>query len=260
MTNPVSRILITGAAGRIGSGLRRLLPRHYQLVRLMDIRPMTELAAHEEAVVGDFTDPALAARALDGIEGLVHLAAEPSERDLAAIDRLNLTGVRRLFGLAHQAGVRRLVFGSSHHAVGGYPIAEPVPVELPPRPDSIYGASKAFGEALARFYVDLHGLEAVCLRIGSYQPEPQNARQLITWISPRDMAHLTDRALRVPGIGFCITYGYSGNRANPTHDPAWARLGYTPADDAEPHRARVAAIEPEGLTGILGGGRIHLAR
>jgi uronate dehydrogenase len=235
----MQRVLIIGAAGRIGRGLRDLLPRPMRALRLMDVSPISDAAPEDEVVAASMLDlPALDA-AMAGCDAVVLLAADarawgsPPERVL----RLNCDGVFNVYDAARRAGVRRVVFASSHHAVGEYPIAQPVPTTLPPRPDGLYGATKAFGESLGQMHADLHGMTAVSIRIGWYRPQVDRMRQLVIWISPRDMAQLVHRALVADVTGHVITYGYSGNSANPTRDPAWQVLGYEPQDDAEQHRA-----------------------
>lgn len=235
-------VLIIGAAGRIGQGLRALLPRQGRRLRLMDVAPIAD-AGDDEVVQGSILDPDALARACAGCDAVVLLAADarawgsPPERVL----RLNCDGVFNTYEAARQAGVRRVVFASSHHAVGEYPIDQPVPSHLPPRPDGLYGATKAFGESMGQMHADLHGMSAVSIRIGWYREQVDRLRQLVIWISPRDMAQLVDRALVADIAGHLVTYGYSGNGTNPTRDPAWDVLGYRPQDDAEQHRATLMA-------------------
>ena len=139
-----------------------------------------------------------------------------------------------------QEGVRRMVFASTNHVTGYYERERrPCYPDMPVRPDSHYGASKAFGEALARFYVDEHGLAVICLRIGSWLPEPRTVRHLSTWLSPRDMAQLAWRAIETP-LSWGIFYAISANtRRTWNIGPTQELLGYRPEDDAEVYAAQV---------------------
>ncbi|MDJ0387319.1 NAD(P)-dependent oxidoreductase [Roseomonas sp. E05] len=233
---PRQRILITGAAGRIGQSLATLLPRDGRRLRLFDRHPATPGSEEDEILAGDMLDPAHLATAMEGCDAVVHLAAEKRafSDDHASVLALNCIGAQAVFEAARQAGVRRFVFASSHHAVGEYPIGQPVPPQALPRPDGLYGASKVFGEAVGQLYADVHGMAVVSIRIGAFQDAPTTPRQLVVWISPRDMAALVDRALVAELDGHRVVYGYSGNPANPTRDPGWAQLGYVPCDAARP--------------------------
>jgi uronate dehydrogenase len=105
--------------------------------------------------------------------------------------------------------------------------------ELPPRPDSLYGVFKVWGETMLRNYHDRHDIRSVSLRIGTYRPEPIDQRSLATWLSQRDVAHLVDVSLRHPDPGRMVVNGYSNNTRLKTHDPNWVTLGYQPRDNAE---------------------------
>ncbi|MFC0411015.1 NAD-dependent epimerase/dehydratase family protein [Roseomonas elaeocarpi] len=227
-------MLITGAAGRIGRSLCDLLPRTGRQLRLFDLHPPAPVAPDDEAVTGDMLDPATLAAAMAGCDAVVHLAGDKRafDDDHASVLRLNCEGAQAVFEAARRAGVRRFVYASSHYAMGEYPIGSPVPPDAPPRPDGLYGASKVFGEALGQFHADVHGMAVVSIRIGAFQDRPSTPRQLVVWISPRDMAALVDRALSAEITGHLAVYGYSNNPANPTRDPGWARLGYAPQDSA----------------------------
>jgi uronate dehydrogenase len=132
--------------------------------------------------------------------------------------------------------VERIVFASSNHAFGCYPITVPVSPELPPRPDSLYGVFKVLGETMLRNYYDRHGISSVSLRIGTYRSLPIDQRSLATWLSPADVAQLVDLSLRHPNPGCMVVNGYSNNTRLKTHDPNWAVLGYQPRDNAEDYR------------------------
>jgi uronate dehydrogenase len=137
--------------------------------------------------------------------------------------------------------VKRVVFASSNHVVGFHRRERSVGPDSPLRPDTRYGVSKVFGEAIARLYADKHGLASVCLRIGQFRPKPTNRRMLSLWISPRDTVQLVVRSLEAPDVHFEIVYGISANRRGWYDNPGAARIGYRPVDDAENYAAEVEA-------------------
>jgi uronate dehydrogenase len=253
----MKRVLITGASGTIGASLRDLLRDRYTL-RLQE-RPGGKAVGParegEEIVQADIGDLAAMRAAARGADAVVHLAASsavgtPWEDAL----QNNIVGIYSVLEAMRQEGVRRLVFASTNHVTGYYELkGRPCYPDMPVRPDGYYGASKAFGEALARFYVDEHGLEAICLRIGSWLPEPKNVRNLSTWLSPRDMAQLTWRAIETP-LTWGIFYAISGNtRRYWDIGPTQELLGYEPEDDAERYAGQVEGREAAGAAPASGG-------
>ena len=166
-------------------------------------------------------------RAVDGVDAVVHLGAVPDEAPFEEIAGPNLHGAFHVFEACRRAGVERVVFASSNHASGMYPVGVPLDGQQPPRPDGLYGASKVFGEALGRMYVDRFGLSVVCLRIGSFQPRPRERRELATWISHADTVRLVRAALTADDVGFAIVYGASANTRR--WWPPDAEIGYEPA-------------------------------
>lgn len=231
------RVLITGAAGTIGSVLREGLRGCYPALRLLDrnVAALGQAGPGEEIVEADIRDMAQMEQAMAGVEAVVHLAASANGREWSVIHDLNVQGLYTTVEAAKRQGVMRVVFASSNHAMGMYPVEGPLTPELPARPDSFYGLSKAFAEDLLRQYVDKYGLEAVCIRIGSFQPEPQDQRQLQTWLSHRDGTDLVHRALEQRGLSYLIVLGFSANARLNTVDPNAARLRYRPQDNAEAH-------------------------
>jgi nucleoside-diphosphate-sugar epimerase len=242
----MKHVLITGASGTIGSDLREFLTGRYQL-RLQERpggKPVGPARPDEEIVQAELADLAAMRAAVRGVDAVVHLAASASgQTPWDTVLHNNIIGMYTTLEAMRQEGVRRMVFASTNHVTGYHELkGRPCYPDMPIRPDSYYGASKAFGEALARYYVDEHGLEVICLRIGSYQPAPRGVRQLSTWLSPRDMAQLTWRAIESP-LTWGIFYAISGNARRywdigPTQD----QLGYQPEDDAERY-AGVASKE-----------------
>ena len=242
MINPeTDRILITGAAGAIGTALRDGLRAHWRHLRLTDIKPIQNLTNNEEAIVADVTDRPAIETMMQGVRAVVHLAGMIGNYDLEQLFRVNARGLFDVFEAARLAGVERIVFASSNHTFGCYPITESVSPALPPRPDSLYGVFKVLGETMLRNYYDRHDIRSVSLRIGTYRTLPIDQRSLATWLSPRDVAHLVDVSLRYPDPGCMVVNGYSNNTRLKTHDPNWAVLGYHPSDNAEDHREMLRA-------------------
>jgi uronate dehydrogenase len=242
-------VLLTGAAGGIGSHLRAPLRERATELRITDVAPLEPEADNERVIVADLTDEAAILAAADGADAIVHLGGIPSDREFGEILGPNIVGTRNVLEAARHGGARRVVYASSNHVSGMYASGHPLDGTDPVRPDSNYGASKAFGEALARMYVDRFGLEVVCLRIGSFQPRPRVARELSTWLSPADMTRLTLAALTAPDVGFEVVYGVSANRRSWWSPEPGLRIGYEPRDDAEAY-----AAELEGDPGPLQGG------
>lgn len=242
MINPeTDRVLITGAAGAIGTALRTGLRDKWRRLRLTDHRPLQDLAGNEESVVADISDRAALERMMQDVRAVVHLAGVGGNYTLEDLFRVNARGVFDVFEAARLAGVERIVFASSNHAFGCYPITEAVSPALPPRPDSLYGVFKVWGETMLRNYYDRHGMRSVSLRIGTFRAEPIDQRSLATWLSPGDVAHLVDVSLRHPDPGCLVVNGYSRNTRLKTRDPNWAALGYQPRDDAETYREALRA-------------------
>ena len=234
-------VLITGAAGAIGSALRQGLRANWRHLRLTDIRPIEKLSENEEASITDIGDRLEIERMMRGVRAVVHLAGVLGNYDLEALFRVNARGLFDVFESARLAGVERIIFASSNHAFGCYPITEPVSPEWPARPDSLYGVFKVLGETMLRNYYDRHGIQSVSLRIGTFRTQPIDQRSLATWLSPADVAQLVDVSLRHPDPGCLVVNGYSNNTRLRTEDPNWAMLGYRPTDNAEDHRDMLRA-------------------
>jgi len=241
----LKKILITGAAGDVGSHLRRELAGRYAL-RLSDIRPIKGLAGAEEFMAGDCASLRDMLRATRDVEAVVHLGGFSVEGPWEVILRANIVGTYNVFEAARRNGVRRLVFATSNHAVGFYDRDDTIDTRVYPKPDSRYGVSKVFGEALGSLYADKYGMEVVCVRIGNLAPQPVDKRRLSIWISPRDLAQLVGIAIDRPGIRFEIVYGISGNRRRWYDNSNAERLGYRPQDDSEPWAEEVLKNEKPG--------------
>jgi uronate dehydrogenase len=193
MINPATeRVLITGAAGAIGTALRNGLRADWRHLRLTDVRPIADPTPNEECIVADISDRAAIERMMEGVAAVVYMTGVGGDYTLEDLFRVNARGMFDVFEAARLAGVQRIVFASSNHAFGCYPIEERVSPALPPRPDSLYGTFKAWGETMLRCYYDRHGIRSVSLRIGTYRTLPIDQRSLATWLSPGDVARLVD--------------------------------------------------------------------
>ena len=168
----MNRILITGAAGKIGDTLRHGLRNRYPVLRLSDVAPLGSAQAGEEIAQADLTDLTSVEAAMKGVDCVVHLGAIPGEDTWDKILPNNIVGTWNVFEAARRQGVKRVVYASSHHAVGFYRRARVIDQNVVPRPDGIYGVSKVFGEAVGRLFADKHGLSVACLRIGAFRDKP----------------------------------------------------------------------------------------
>jgi uronate dehydrogenase len=256
-------VLVTGAAGGVGGHLRRALAARYDLV-LTDVRPLPDRAPSQKAERFERADLARfadVARVTKGVDAIVHLGGYAVEGPWEAILRANIVGAYNLFEAARRNGVKRVVFASSHHAVGFHRRDRVIDHAADVRPDSRYGVSKAFGEALGRLYADKYGLEVFCIRIGNVNPAPIDKRRLSLWSSPRDLAQLVSIGLDHPDVRFEIVYGVSGNRRTFYDNANAERLGYRPLDDSEPHAAALLAREPPGdpIADLYQGGHFTVA-
>lgn len=233
MTAPRT-VLLTGAAGGLGTLMRELLPAYGYELRLFDLHP---IEGEPDAIVADLADREALREAVRGVDAIIHLAGISLESSFEKILRANIEGTHHLYEAAREEGVRRIVFASSNHAIGWTPApaaGEPlIPVSTPRRPDTFYGLSKSFGEDLAQLYQDQHGIETVSVRIGSCFREPTSVRMLSVWMSPEDGARLFHAALTAPDVAHTVVYGSSAN-TRLWWDLSSARaLGYEPRDDSE---------------------------
>jgi uronate dehydrogenase len=238
----MQNVLITGAAGDVGTRLRKLLSGVYRL-RASDIRTPAELAGDEEFVAADLADYAQVEKIVAGIEGIVHLGGFSVEGPWETILQSNIIGCYHLFEAAYRAGVKRVVFASSNHAVGFYPRSNRIRTDVTVRPDSRYGVSKAFGEALGALYADKHGLRVTALRIGNVADAPVDARRLSIWLKPEDLVQLVRIGLEHPDIRFEVFYGASDNEASWWDNSNARRYGYKPQGKAEDFRAQATAAQ-----------------
>lgn len=247
----MQRLLITGAAGNLGSALCRELKKKGYRIRMSDSEVPSDTATAEDFHRVDLRDGTAVAGMMDGIDAVVHFGAIANEDTFDAIIECNIRGTYHVLEGARLAGVRRVVFASSNHVVGFYRRSSMIDERAPHRPDSYYGVSKACGEGLGRLYADKYGIGVLCLRIGTCVPAPQSTRHLSTWISERDLVQLVCVGLNTQSLHFDVVYGISGN------DRAWwdnrraYELGYQPQDNAETFAAEILSrTTPENADNI----------
>ena len=161
---------------------------------------------------GDLRDRSTVDRLMQGVDVLIHLAGTSVERPLPEMIEHNLVGLHEIYEGARRNQVRRIVFASSNHAFGMHSVKDKLSLDAPFRPDGIYGLSKVWGEAMARMYWDKHGIEGVCVRIGSCLPRPTEFRHLSTWFGHEDPVQFMMRCIDVPDVGYVAAWGVSNNK------------------------------------------------
>ena len=234
----MQRILITGAAGSIGRRLRADMQGLYPILRLSDRDPPAPAGAGEEVMVADLGDLAACEAICAGVDGIVHLGGQAVEADWDTVLQANIIGCYNLFEAARRQGVKRVVFATTNHVIGFYRRTQRIDHTVPPRPDSRYGVSKAFGEALGRLYADKHGLRVLNIRIGNFGDRPLDRRRLSIWLSPRDFLQLVRIGLEHPDLHYETVYGASENDRTWWDNANAYGLGYRPQDESEPYRSR----------------------
>jgi NAD+ dependent glucose-6-phosphate dehydrogenase len=240
-------VLLTGAAGRVGKAILSGIGEKYEW-RLLDRDPPADEADWPgEYVVADITDEDAVREAMDGVTTVIHLAGDPRpEAPWDSVLENNIDGTRNLFEAAVDAGVEKVAYASSNHAVGAYEEDRKPDIyrtssefrldgtELP-RPSNLYGVSKAAGETLGRYYHDYHDLSVICVRIGNLtkgHPPKDYERGQAMWLSHRDCAHLFDRCIQAD-YDYEIVYGISDNdRKYYSIDRAREVLDYDPQDNS----------------------------
>ena len=225
-------IVLTGAAGRLGRGLRPALAGACDVLRLVDQAPVEASHPREEAWRLDLGDTAALARVMAGASAVVHFAGHPREAGWDVLLPANIVGAINLWDAARAAGVQRIVYASSNHAVGMYPRSQKIDNAALPRPDSRYGLTKVFMESLAELHWHKHGLRGFGIRIGHCAPAPTDARMLSHWVHPDDLAALVQVGLTAD-YGSEWVYGVSANARSWWHDERAAALGFRARHSAD---------------------------
>ena len=238
-------VLITGASGDVGTHLRRELAAKYQ-IHASDLRNLKEKFKGQKFVRADISRFADALRITKGVDAIVHLGGYSVEGPWEGILNANIIGCYNVFEAARRNGVKRILFPTSNHATGFYRRDQTIDHRVYPKPDSRYGVSKVFGEALASLYADKYGMEMFCMRIGNVNPVPIDKRRLSILFTPRDLAQLVTIGIEHPGIRFEIVYGVSRNKRSWYDNANAYRLGYKPQDDSEVFAADILRRELPG--------------
>jgi uronate dehydrogenase len=237
------RLLLTGASGAVGTRLRPLLASIYGPIRLSDlVAPAAPLAPGETFVRADLADAAQVREAVRDIDAIVHLGGFSVEGPWETILQANIVGTYTLYEAAREAGVKRVVFASSNHAVGFYPRDQVIDQEVAVRPDTRYGASKAFGEAIGALYADKHGLRVFNIRIGNVADAPIDRRRLSIWLAPADLLQLVRIGIEHPDVHYEIVYGASDNERAWWDNARAHALGYRPTGQSEDFASQVLAV------------------
>nr|AIW80550.1 NAD dependent epimerase/dehydratase family [uncultured bacterium] len=235
---------MTGAAGGIGTSLRKLLPPIYPDLLLSDLATPADLGANEKFKATDLADPAQVEAICEGVDGILHFGGYSVEGPWEQILQANIIGCYNLFEAARKKGVKRVVFASSNHAVGFYPRHHRIGTDVTARPDSRYGVSKVFG--------------VTCLRIGNFGDKPLDQRRLAIWLKPEDLVQLCRIGLEHPDIHFEIFYGASYNERAWWDNHRAYELGYRPTGRGEDHRehamAEQAKLKPDLVSDFYQGG------
>ncbi|MGR3463456.1 NAD-dependent epimerase/dehydratase family protein [Limimaricola sp.] len=230
----MKKIVLTGACGALGTVLRAPLAKlALELVSTDIAEGPADLLPNESFVQADLADLASVEALMQGAEMVVHFGAIPDERPFEELLGPNFIGAYTVWEAAHRAGARRVVYASSVHAVGLQETMAGHDTDVAHRPDSFYGLSKCFAEDMGKMFWDKRGLEAVCLRIMSCTPEPQNARALHTWLSHGDLVRLVEASVTTPVTGFTVAWGVSANSRASVSNHKIPFLGYHPQDNAE---------------------------
>lgn len=241
----MKKLVLTGAAGRLGSYLRE------PLTKMCDELVSTDRAVEigktypgETYVQADLGDLAAMEAVLEGADMVVHFGAIGDEAPWDDILQSNIIGAYNVWEAAYRKGVRRVVYASSVHAVGMHVKTDVIGLDAPHRPDTYYGLAKCFCEDLASLYWDKRGVESVCMRIFSCA-QVNNARSLGTWLSYGDLIHLVERSIDTPVVGFTKVWGLSNNDRIVADNSKAAHLGYRPKDNAEVFAKDILAAAPQ---------------
>ena len=240
----MKKLVLTGAAGRLGSYLREPLTKLADELVSTDISDdIGSLYPGETYIKADLANMDQIRPILEGADMVVHFGAIVDELPFEELLGPNFVGSYNIWESAFQHGVKRVIYASSIHAVGMYPKNEFIGTDVPHRPDTFYGLAKCFSEDLGKMYWEKRGLESVHLRILSCA-QVTNARALGSWLSYDDLIHLVTRAIDTPVTGFSIVYGVSNNDRAPVDNSSASYLGYRPKDNAEQFAANILASEP----------------
>ncbi|TMM55282.1 NAD-dependent epimerase/dehydratase family protein [Sulfitobacter sabulilitoris] len=240
----MKKLVLTGAAGRLGSYLREPLSEMAdELISTDIVEDIGMTYPSERYIAADLANYEEIAAVLEGADMVVHFGAIGDERTFEELLGPNFIGAYNIWEAAYRHGVKRVVYASSIHAVGMHKKSDFIGIDAPHRPDTFYGLAKCFAEDLASMYWDKRQIEAVCLRILSCA-QVTNARALGSWLSYDDLVQLVTRAIDTPSVGFSVVYGVSNNDRVPVDNSKASFLGYRPKDNAEFMAEKILADAP----------------
>ena len=236
------KIVLTGAAGRLGSYLREPIAEICETLVSSDIvQDIGKTLENESYQQADLANYEQVAQALEGADLVVHFGAYADEATFKTILGPNIVGAYNIWESAFQNGLKRVIYASSIHAVGMHKAVDNIDTLAPHKPDTFYGLAKCFTEDLAQMYWDKRGLESVCLRILSCA-QVTSERALSTWLSYPDLVRLVIASIEAEGVGAHVVYGVSNNaRVSVDNRSAAAKIGYEPQDNAEQFAPEVLA-------------------
>ena len=241
----MKKLVLTGAAGRLGSYLREPLSKIADNLVSSDlVDDIGTLYPGETYQRADLAVYADIHELLEGADMVVHFGAIGDEAPFETLLGPNFVGAYNIWEAAYQRGLKRVVYASSIHAVGMHPKNQFIGTDAPHRPDTFYGLAKCFAEDLGSMYWDKRGVESVCMRILSCA-QVTNARALGSWLSYDDLIHLVETSINTPVTGFSVVYGVSNNDRAPVDNAKASFLGYRPKDNAEQFAEQILAEAPE---------------
>ena len=252
------KIIMTGAAGGVAAMIRPLLkPKRPGLVLSDRVEP-ADLTDDETFIQAELSDMDAMMSLMDGARALIHLGGFSVEGSWDVIHESNIVGLYNTLEACRQQGVERFIFASSNHAVGFYPRRRRIGVDDHVRPDSRYGVSKAFGEAMGAFYADKFAMRVMSIRIGNVALKPADRRRLAIWLHPEDLVQLIDIGLDHPDLHNTIVYGASHCERAWWDNASAFDLGYQPKHNAEDHAdyalEEQAKIGPDAIGDQFQGG------
>ncbi|MCB1422572.1 MAG: NAD(P)-dependent oxidoreductase [Nitratireductor sp.] len=239
----IRQILLTGASGRVAGMLRPLLCARYEKLILTDRIQPESLENNEEFRAADLADAQSVLDVCRGVDSIIHLGGQSNEADWETVKQINIDGMYNLLDAAHRNDVDRFVFASTNHVVGMVERSKTVGIDARVRPDSRYGVSKVFGEALASFYADKYAMRVLSIRIGHVNWQPSDMRQLSIWVHPEDLMQLIAIGLESDAVRNEVVYGVSDNARSFWDNAEATRLGYLPQHTAEDHLEAILALE-----------------
>ena len=240
----MKKLVLTGAAGRLGSYLREPLSKLADVLISTDIvDDIGKLYSSEAYHAADLSKLDEILAVTEGADMIVHFGAIGDEAPFDEILSANIVGAYNVWEAAYQNKVRRVVYASSVHAVGMHDRTTGIGLDAAHKPDTYYGLAKCFAEDLASLYWDKRGIESVCMRIFSCA-QVTNARALGTWLSYDDLIHLVEQSITTPVTKFTVVWGISNNDRCPVENSKANYLGYRPKDNAEQFAKEILASTP----------------